>query len=364
MASSSQAKQKTDDKAHAKELLAQLFPEQYAPKVETPGDQLRLEELRQSISRPPKEQKTATQIEVPPTKWDKKSQIGAKGVLKLSRASQNLAPEDFQRLMPQAKKLFGWNSRLGAIEKIIPAREMDRLERKGSYYLIFESTISAEEYRRRASRIAQLYDIYGPTSRVSDRPIPKNLILPGELAMQLVKTFTLLPPSQPLELELVRQPYDPALADLIQHGGYGKIVKRPWKAPAEVILRAGLYHLSYGLLHSALRAAEHERNLPWTGNRFGDFKLSAWNNEPKGRNADETQPEGGGPRQGDNEGGPVGTSRVEGKPPVQMPKVYLVGLETTAEAEAFARHFHRRELVNPKAEPSAEPIVLDAEVLW
>ncbi|KAF4551041.1 Hypothetical protein D9617_15g043950 [Elsinoe fawcettii] len=283
-----QATKPAPDKQKPEELLARLFPEEYAAKSSKEERERRLKSLKSSIpiQRPRKEEKVSLEIDT--TKWDKKEQVGSKGLLRLDSASKNLAPEDFYRLMPQAKNLEGWALRMGAIEKVIPGRDMDTLERRDYYYLVFESIRSAEEYCDRAHRVAKLYDLCGPPSHVSDRPIPPGLVRPGESPYQVAKLYTLGPHGHPLDLRLMKPPFRENPRNIITVGGYGPIVKRPWKSPAEVTIRAGLSHLSYLPLRRAFEKAEKERNLPWTGDEFGTFKLSVWKNviSSKSKNQD------------------------------------------------------------------------------
>lgn len=357
-------------KPKSEDLLAQLFPKEYAARdlKQREEQQRRLKQLKTSSilprsQREKKEQKT--ELEIEPTKWDRKKQVGEKGILRFGHASKNLVAEDFLRLMPHSKNLEGWSLRLGAIEKVVPGRDLETLERQDFYYLVFESMRSAEEYRQRALRIAELYDIYGPFSQMSSRPMPRGLLLPGEDPMQLVKSYTLAPPGQPLDLNLMKPPYKATAASVSKQGGYAAIVGRPWKSPAEVILRAGEWTLSYGPLIDAIRAAERDRNMPWTGGSFDKVKLAIWSIPQKAGQAKNSATEVSPPPSADEaQEAEQELHSVEKLPPLPKPKTYIAGFETATDADAFARYFNRRHLPNKKADPSAPPLILDAEVLW
>ncbi|KAF2226506.1 hypothetical protein BDZ85DRAFT_316019 [Elsinoe ampelina] len=301
-------------KQKSEELLAKLFPEEYAAKKNKEEIERRLQQLKGlvSIERPKRQpkvdsavkpaieiaSKTAIEpavehtvkpvsqeqedeanekpkLDIDKTRWEKKQEVqGPKGFLRFESASVNLVPEDFYRLMPQSKHLEGWHLRMGAIEKIVPGRDLDTLQRTDHYYLVFESLRSAKEYRDRAHRIAELYDICGPFAHVSDKPVPGDLLLPGENPDQLAKLYTLGPHGKSLDLRLIKAHHP----KYMEHdGGYSAIIKRPWRPPAEVIIRAGISHLSFRPLRTAFYKAELRRNMPWTGDEFGAFKLYLWN---------------------------------------------------------------------------------------
>ncbi|KAG8626383.1 hypothetical protein KVT40_005328 [Elsinoe batatas] len=397
-------------KQKSEELLAKLFPEEYAAKKSKEENERRLQQLKGlvSIERPKRQPKvnsavklaiepiieTASKLAIEPaveaakpvpqpvpqrhedepnekskldidrTKWEKKQEVqGPKGFLRLDSASVNLVPEDFYRLMPQSKHLEGWHLRMGAIEKIVPGRDLDTLQRTDHYYLVFQSVRSAMEYRDRAHRIAKLYDICGPFAHVSDKPITKDLLLPGENPDQLAKLYTLGPHGKALDLRVMKAHHP----KYMEHdGGYSAILKRPWRSPAEVIIRAGLSHLSFHPLRSAFGKAELRRNMPWTGDEFGAFKLYLWNPRWRSKKVQEARNK---PNK-DTKGQPVPIDEREAgndedgeKHGPKRPQTFLVGLQSMEDAEAFARYWHRRELVNHKADSSAPPVVLDAEVL-
>ena len=102
----------------------------------------------------------------------KKSQIAAaKRVLILRGASKNLIREDFLRIIPPGKNLEGWVSDRTFVERIVQDRNLETLERKGTYYLIFKTAAATAEYQKRAIRLSKLLNFHGPPSQISERRI-------------------------------------------------------------------------------------------------------------------------------------------------------------------------------------------------
>ncbi|KAK7192686.1 hypothetical protein DPSP01_006885 [Paraphaeosphaeria sporulosa] len=143
--------------------------------------------------------------------------------LQLLHCSTELTEVDFRRLVPQGQHIEGWAPD-GDIHQIIPGRDPLSLERLPFYYLIFKNPEAALRYQSNASRLDRLSKLHGPTSSLSVIPPPPGLLENGEDLSAALSSYLLTPQDQPLRLNMVVQPYNPALARLIADGGYAPIV--------------------------------------------------------------------------------------------------------------------------------------------
>jgi hypothetical protein len=156
-------------------------------------------------------------------------------VLQLSHCSTELTEADFRRLIPKGKHIDAWH-RGGDFYKIIPGRDPLSLERMPFYYILFKDSDSALAYQRNASRLHKLSALHQPANILSAVPAPKGFLEDGEDINAAVSSYNLLPIHHQLSLNVVMQPYNPALRALIERGGYQPIAlsvdengERIWK---------------------------------------------------------------------------------------------------------------------------------------
>lgn len=143
--------------------------------------------------------------------------------LQLLHCSTELTEADFRRLVPKGRHIEGW-SRDGDFYKVIPGRDPLSLERLPFYYLLFKNAEAALRYQNNAVRLHKLSKLHGPHSSLSAIPPPPGFLENGEDVNAALSSYLLTPTSQKLQLNMVVQPYNPALARLIADGGYAPIV--------------------------------------------------------------------------------------------------------------------------------------------
>ncbi|KAL5418063.1 hypothetical protein PMIN06_006034 [Paraphaeosphaeria minitans] len=143
--------------------------------------------------------------------------------LQLLHCSTELTESDLRRLMPQGQHIEGWAPD-DDFNKIIPGRDPLSLERLPFYYLTFKTPEAAIRYQNNAYRLDRLSKLHGPTGSLSVIPPPPGLLENGEDLNAALSTYLLTAQGQPLRLNMVVQPYNPALARLIENGGYAPIV--------------------------------------------------------------------------------------------------------------------------------------------
>jgi hypothetical protein len=156
-------------------------------------------------------------------------------VIQLSHCSTELTEADFRRLIPKGKHIDAWN-RGGGFYKIIPGRDPLSLERMPFYYILFRDSESALAYQKNASRLHKLSALHQPANILSAVPAPKGFLEDGEDINAAVSSYNLLPIHHQLSLNVLMQPYNPALRALIERGGYQPIAlsvdengERIWK---------------------------------------------------------------------------------------------------------------------------------------
>jgi hypothetical protein len=214
-----------DDELSEQSLLEELFPEatstpqprysekrdQY-PKLELPDSTPIIRRELVDGPRTPKEQ-------VVDSFQSKSEQIT---VLQLTNCSTELAEADFQRLIPKGKHIEAWR-RDGDFYKIIPGRDPLSLERMPFYYILFKGAEAALAYQKNASRLHKLSALHQPANIFSAIPPPKGFLEDGEDITAAIQSYNLLPTHHPLSLNVLMQPYNPALRALIERGGYQPI---------------------------------------------------------------------------------------------------------------------------------------------
>lgn len=215
------------DEVSEQSLLEELFPETNS----TPPPRLIVKDRDQYPRlKPPKSTRIGR-----PVLWDRPGGLAEQAVepfpqhrerttvLQLTNCSTGLTLADFRRIIPKGKHLEGWR-RDSDFYRVIPGRDPLSLERLPFYYLLFRNTEAALSYQKNASRLHKLSARYQPSSILSAIPPPKGFLEDGEDIAAAVSSYNLLPKNHALSLNVVMQPYNPALRQLIERGGYWPIV--------------------------------------------------------------------------------------------------------------------------------------------
>jgi hypothetical protein len=233
-----EASQRSDE-ASGQSLLEELFPEanstpQPRP-VEKNRDQYPRLELPKStpVVRPEVVERPRKLVEQAAESFQQRGEQIA--VLQLTNCSTGLTEADFRRIIPKGKHLEGWR-RDSDFYKVIPGRDPLSLERLPFYYLLFKNTEAAVAYQKNASRLHKLSARYQPSSILSAIPPPKGFLEDGEDITAAVSSYNLLPKNHSVSLNVLMQPYNPALRLMIERGGYQPIApsvdnmgKRIWR---------------------------------------------------------------------------------------------------------------------------------------
>lgn len=274
---------------------------------------------------------------------------------------------------------------------MIPGRDVSTLERQNYYFLIFKSKESAYVYQGRATKISKLSQILTPSSFASPTPPPPGYDFEGEDVHDLMKSYTLTPPSQTLSLRKLAAPVAPLVQLIIDRQGYPDVVNRPGKSPAEVLLRLEGPLLYKNDILYAIRKAQIEHNVPLEAGeaypRISEFVPTMTNVSPMSRKEMNIKARNGSVIPSfDVEFGSDHTAastdyispstieekleeaRMEHRAKARTPQPsYIVGFDSLQEADAFVSYWHQRAM-EPKPGSKRHlddraPIV-KAELLW
>ncbi len=147
-------------------------------------------------------------------------------VLVLYNASKSLTEDDFRRIEAPRSKSRPWAIG-GSFITVMPVRDPQTLDRKSTYYLIFPSLLAARTYRERAYYLWTLSKSHTRTAAgfmTGAVAAPDSVVDPSEDVFTLARGFTLVPPSQKLDLEILPRPYSPLIQNLMRRGGYAQVV--------------------------------------------------------------------------------------------------------------------------------------------
>ncbi|RMZ71724.1 hypothetical protein GMOD_00006868 [Pyrenophora seminiperda CCB06] len=204
-------------------LLDELFPEANTtppPAYKEERDHPKVEPPTARIIHTPSVDRAPTFKEKVIESFQKQGEQVA--VLQLTNCSTQLTETDFRRVIPKGKHIEGWR-RDGDFYKVIPGRDPLSLERLPFYYLLFKTAEAALAYQKNVSRLHKLSALHQPASIFSAIPPPMGFLEEGEDIKTAISSYNLLPTHHPLSLNMLMQPYNPALRALIERGGYQPI---------------------------------------------------------------------------------------------------------------------------------------------
>ncbi|KAI0409651.1 hypothetical protein F4802DRAFT_154600 [Xylaria palmicola] len=192
--------------------------------------------------------------------------LRAKGMLILSAASKTLLESDFLRLGAKGKHVEGW---IAGILKVIQARHPDTLEPQGHYFILFDTHEAAMAYKDRVEELWKLGKAHVPGAHHArwhqiQQPLPRGLRRTenGEDVAELIRSFTLVPPSQHLHLQLSRA--SPArIAALYLEGAFVDRLAARAGSDFLVLVRLDGGRMALNTLRRAIEDDGVRRNLAW-----------------------------------------------------------------------------------------------------
>ncbi len=294
-------------------------------------------------------------------------------VLVLCNASKNLVEDDFRRLAPKGQHIEGWNLEDSKVLQVIPARDWQTLEQQDAYYVLFASATSAFLYQRHAIRIHKLVNMQTPSNVLSPMLPPPGYLVKGIDANEAIASFTLVPPNQPLDLRMLREPLSPLMRTIVKHRGYPHLLQRDGRMPfeARLTLEGPQMHLSS--LRHVMMLSGKDRSLSWSGNEEHPLpNITEWKPPSNARTAPaatstdqtakvwaksiENRVSKGGVALHNDEIEDGGTD-VDGPKRRTPPKVFILGFYTENAMHSFVHFWHRR----PLEWQGFEPLALDGD---
>lgn len=289
------------------------------------------------------------------------SQPSETTVLVLRNASKSLLEEDFKRIIPQGKHLPGWRLDQGDILGVVPGRDLDTLEQANFYYILFSSPLSAFTYQGHATRIHRIVASHTPASIHSAIPPPPGLTIEGMDAHAAIESFTLVPPTQSIDLRQLKPPLPPFLERLIKNRGYSKLVSRKDRLPYEARLTLDGPQLHMSAVKHVLLETARDRGLSWSGGDSLAPRLTKW--EPRLKDDDSIAKD---TRSQEHADAVEGTDQQKRRTPLL---VYVVGFHTERAMQSFVHYWHRRPMKldtdkRNNLEAAELPPIANVEVLW
>ncbi|KAL5348937.1 hypothetical protein ACLOAV_006362 [Pseudogymnoascus australis] len=277
-------------------------------------------------------------------------------VLVISSTSRHLALSDFIRLSPRGTHIEGWTS---GIQRVIPGRDPTTLARQSHYFVLFSTAAAAQAYKDNIARLHHLSRKWTPTCATSRMaPVP-GVLVDGEDVAALVSAFTIVPSSQRLLFsKVVKKPYRPAVARMIETGGYHPLITPEADRQGENLVLVGLDR-------GKMNAWEGEEFAVEVGGGEEDIVLLGSKSDPKVAQGEQEEDEEEG---WDNEGEERQREKKKGKG-FRGPPRFIVKFKDSAEARRFVRAWHSRILEGEALERLAkagvgEQAQVSAEVLW
>ncbi|PVI04877.1 hypothetical protein DM02DRAFT_517822 [Periconia macrospinosa] len=189
--------------------------------------------------------------------------------LQLVHSSMELTESDFRRIIPKGKHIESWASE-GEFVKVIPGRDPISLERLPFYYIVFRNPEAALAYQNNASRLHKLCQLHQPSSIFSAIPPPRGFLEDGEDLGLVTSSYLLKPAGVPLNLNMIMKPYNPALRNLIEQGGYTPIVQPLTRAATntkptvfKVLFKIEGHEPLPSDIYKILRTDAYSRGLTW-----------------------------------------------------------------------------------------------------
>ncbi|KAI0553683.1 hypothetical protein F4679DRAFT_432115 [Xylaria curta] len=325
--------------------------------------------------------------------------LRAKGMLILGAASKSLVESDFLRLGMKGKHVEGW---VGGIIKVIQARDPDTLEPKGHYFILFDTHEAAVAYKDRLEHLWGLGKAYIPGAHhgrwhAMQQPLYKGLRRnrADEDTGRLVRSFTLVPPSQRLNVQLSRASPE-RIAELYLEGGFVNRLAARAGSDFLVLIRIDGGRLTLDTLRRAIDDDGARRNLAWRitdldngilpfGKSFlrandqaqaqaqAQAQLDSTDAEVSSQDLQDEDTDHNGGENGNNSGKSTVNAIYEAKGDSERHRQYprfIIPFMDEAEAYRFVQNWHRRELRlqmggGGKDQPSWEETrTINATVLW
>ncbi|KAG9244821.1 hypothetical protein BJ878DRAFT_420544 [Calycina marina] len=271
-------------------------------------------------------------------------------VVVLKGASPHLEESDFFRITPKGAHIEGWTS---GIIKVVQSREATTLSSLSTYYILFTSEVAALAYMDQTRRLHNL-----ARSNLGGIMIPSTAITASSIeyeATAAIRSFSLIPGQQKLEMQKLRHPYPEAAKHMIYNHGPKHL--RDLRPNQEGLVVFGL--------QSGIATV---RDIKEVLDKDGRTRNFLWDLVPENpiveltslRNGQTVRP----PRRMVN-GGWDNLKSKENHENYVVPSRFVLKFQKTDEARRFVREWHRRPFPQPSLYGDDEDApVVEASYLW
>ena len=146
---------------------------------------------------------------------------------------------------------------------MIPGRDPRTLEQAEFYLILFPNPAYARAYQSHVIGLHRIAGTYTPTSIESPIPLREGAIVEGEDIHALLRNYALCPPSQRIQLRMVKPPYVAETRSIVQSGGYRQLVQGNYKNGRSVLFWIDGDQLTASMIKTTVAADGRFRGLAW-----------------------------------------------------------------------------------------------------
>ena len=137
------------------------------------------------------------------------------------------------------------------------------LEPAGRYFVLFSNAVHARTYQNHVVRLHRIAKTHTPTSIESPLPLQPGVVIEGEDAYRMLQDYSLCPPSQEIQLNLVSPSYSLGLKQVWDQRGYRPLVGQTNKTGRSVLFSIDRQHLPTSVIKHTVTTDGRDRGLAW-----------------------------------------------------------------------------------------------------
>lgn len=226
---------------------------------------------------------------------------------------------------------------------VIPVRNPRTLESAGRYFILFPNAAYARTYQNHVVRLHRIAKTHTPTSIESPLPLQPGVVIEGEDAYKLLQDYSLCPPSQKIQLNLLSPPYAVGFKQILDQRGYRPLLGDTNKTGRSVLFSVDGQHLPTSVIKHMITADGRDRGLAW------DMSIDRPDTSEVPAESFEAS-----------------TSRETGEiaeigPKRHVTSRWVISFSDENEARRFIRAWHRRPFPSARGD---DPTLIQAEFIW
>lgn len=217
------------------------------------------------------------------------------------------------------------------------------LEPAGRYFMLFPNAVYARTYQNHVVRLHRIAKTHTPTSIESPLPLQPGVVIEGEDAYKLLQDYSLCPPSQEIQLNLLSPSHSVGLKQVLDQRGYRPLLGETNKTGRSVLFSVDRQHLPTSVIKHTVTTDGRDRGLAWDMliDRLDTSEVTADGFE------DSTSSE-------IDEFAELGARH-------HAPSRWVMSFSDENEARRFIRAWHRRPFPSARGD---DPALVQAEFIW